>query len=95
VATTNSVAALISSTRLLVWGMDSQPPQAEVPPVGQATECGAIMRYRAGLTLERHGARTLASLRVRAATRLLCLAACISLNHQLGRPIRSLVAYMA
>jgi len=29
------------------------------------------------------------------ATRLLCLAACISLNHQLGRPSRSLVAYVA
>ena len=47
------------------------------------------------LTLERHGARTLANLRVRVATRLLCLAACISLNHQLGRPSRSLVAYVA
>lgn len=47
------------------------------------------------LTLERHGARTLANLRVRVATRLLCLAACISLNHQLGRPSRALVDYVA
>lgn len=47
------------------------------------------------LTLERHGARTLANLRVRIATRLLALAACIVLNHQLGRPSRSLVAYVA
>jgi len=47
------------------------------------------------LTLERHGARTLANLRVRIATRLLTLAACVSLNHQLGRPSRSLVAYVA
>lgn len=47
------------------------------------------------LTLERHGARTIANLRVRIATRLLTLAACISLNHQLGRPSRALVAYVA
>ena len=36
------------------------------------------------LTLERHGARTLAGLRERVLARFLCLAACISLNHQLG-----------
>jgi hypothetical protein len=47
------------------------------------------------LTLERHGARTLPNLRVRVATRLLTLAACIVLNHQLGRPSRALVAYVA
>jgi Transposase DDE domain len=45
------------------------------------------------LTLERHGARTLRGLRARIATRLLALAACVTLNHQLGRPSRSLVAY--
>ena len=47
------------------------------------------------LTLERHGPRTLENLRVRIAQRFLCLAACIALNHRLGRPSRSLVAYMA
>ncbi len=47
------------------------------------------------LTLERHGARTLPGLRERVAQRFLCLAACIWLNHQLGRPSRSLVAYVA
>ena len=47
------------------------------------------------LTLERHGARTIGNLRARIAMRLLALAACISLNHQLGRPSRSLVAYVA
>jgi hypothetical protein len=36
------------------------------------------------LTLERHGARTLAGLRERVVQRLLTLAAAISLNHQLG-----------
>jgi hypothetical protein len=47
------------------------------------------------LTLERHGARTLAGLRERIAQRFLCLAALVWLNHQLGRPSRSLVAYVA
>lgn len=47
------------------------------------------------LSLERHGARTLHNLRARIATRLLALAACVWLNHQLGRPTRSLIAYTA
>jgi len=47
------------------------------------------------LTLERHGARTLPGLRERVLQRLLCLAAAISLNHQLGRPSRALVNYCA
>lgn len=47
------------------------------------------------LTLERHGARTLHNLRARIAQRFLALAACVSLNHRLGRRSRSLVAYVA
>ncbi len=47
------------------------------------------------LTLEHHGARTLAGLRERLLQRFLCLAACISLNHRLGRPSRALVSYCA
>jgi Transposase DDE domain len=47
------------------------------------------------LSLERHRARTLAGLRERILQRFLCLAACISLNHQLGRPSRALVNYCA
>jgi hypothetical protein len=47
------------------------------------------------LTLERHGARTLHNLRVRVAQRFLALAACIALNHRLGRPSRALVDYVA
>jgi hypothetical protein len=46
-------------------------------------------------TLERHGARTLDNLRVRLAARFVALAAGIALNHQLGRPSRSLVCYTA
>ena len=47
------------------------------------------------LTLERHGARTLHNLRVRIAQRFLALAACIALNHRLGRLSRALVDYVA
>jgi hypothetical protein len=47
------------------------------------------------LTLERHGARTLAGLRERVLQRFCCLAACISLNYRLGRPSRALVDYCA
>jgi hypothetical protein len=45
------------------------------------------------LTLERHGARTLRNLRVRLAARFAALAAAIALNHELGRPSRSLACY--
>jgi hypothetical protein len=47
------------------------------------------------LTLERHGARTLAGLRERVLQRFVCLAAAVTLNHQLGRPSRALVNYCA
>ena len=47
------------------------------------------------LTLERHGARTPRNLYARIATRLLALAACIRLNHQLGRPPRAIANYTA
>jgi hypothetical protein len=47
------------------------------------------------LTLERHGARTLTNLRVRLSARFAALAVAIALNHQLGRPSRSLACYTA
>jgi hypothetical protein len=47
------------------------------------------------LTLERHGARTLAGLRERILARFCCLAAAITLNHQLRRSSRALVNYCA
>lgn len=47
------------------------------------------------LSLERHGARTPRNLFARIAVRLLTLAACISLNHQLGRPSRAIADYTA
>jgi hypothetical protein len=45
------------------------------------------------LTLERHGARTLRNFRVRLAARFAALAAAVALNHELGRPSRSLACY--
>lgn len=47
------------------------------------------------LTLERHGARTLPGIRERVLQRFCCLAACVMLNHQLARPTRALVDYIA
>jgi hypothetical protein len=47
------------------------------------------------LSLERHGARSAHNLRGRIATRLLALAACIRLNHQLGLPSRAIANYTA
>jgi hypothetical protein len=47
------------------------------------------------LTLERHGARTLQGIRERILQRFCCLAAAITLNHQIGRPSRALVNYCA
>ncbi len=47
------------------------------------------------LSLERHGARTPEGLRTRVGVRILALAASVWLNHQLGRPTRSLVAFVA
>src|SRR4051794_25041479 len=60
---------------------------------------GARARQRVsrstGLSLERHGARTLHNLRARILQRLLALTACVYLNHWLGRPTRALVDYVA
>jgi hypothetical protein len=47
------------------------------------------------LSLERHGARTPHNLVVRIVARLLALAACICLNHELGRPSRAIADYTA
>lgn len=47
------------------------------------------------LPLERHGARAIQGLKERVLQRFLCLAACITLNHQLGRPSRALLDYVA
>ena len=63
-------------------------------PIRQRIE-SIFWSLKGTLGLERHGARTLAGLRERLLQRVLCLAACIWLNHRLGRPSRALVNYCA
>ena len=63
-----------------------RPPRETEPQTGPQL---------APINLERHGARTPRNLFARIATRLLALAACISLNHQLGRPSRAIADYTA
>jgi hypothetical protein len=78
-----------------------RPPRRNEPQVGPRL---APIRQRIEsvfftckdlLSLERHGARTPRNLFARIAARLLALAACISLNHKLGRPSRALADYTA
>jgi Transposase DDE domain len=78
-----------------------RPPRATEPrtgphlaPIRQRIE-SVLWTCKDLLTLERHGARTPHNLLARIATRLLALTACISLNHQLGRPSRALADYTA
>lgn len=73
---------------------DEPAPPVWLAPIRQRIE-SVFFTLKDLLSLERHGARTLENLRARIATRLLALAACVWLNHQLGRPSRSLVAYVA
>ena len=63
-------------------------------PIRQRIE-SVFLTFKDLLSLERHGARTTPNLRARIATRLLALAACIQLNHQLGRPSRAIADYTA
>lgn len=89
---------------LAVEGMRARvlrPARAD-EPAGELHLCSIRQRIESVfwtckdlLGLERHGARTIDNLKARIATRLLALAACISLNHRLRRPSRSLVAYVA
>ena len=63
-------------------------------PIRQRIE-SVFLTFKDLLTLERHGARTTPNLRARIATRLLALAAAISLNHQLRQPSRAIANYTA
>jgi Transposase DDE domain len=71
-----------------------QPRHPHLAPIRQRVE-SIYWTAKDILTLERHGARTLHSLRTRIACRLLALAAAIQLNHQLGLPSRALAQYTA
>ena len=69
-------------------------PRIHLAPIRQRIE-SVFFTCKDLLTLERHGARTPRNLYARIATRLLALAACISLNHRLGRPSRAIADYTA
>jgi|SRR5947208_359171 hypothetical protein len=69
-------------------------PGPQLAPIRQRIE-SIFWTCKELLTLERHGARTLLGIRDRVLQRFLTLAACITLNHQLGRPSRALVDYVA
>ncbi len=73
---------------------DERGTQPHLAPIRQRIE-SIFWTCKDLLTLERHGARTLAGLRERILARFCCLAAAITLNHQLGRPSRALVNYSA
>ena len=78
-------------------------PARKDEPAGERPKLGRIRQriesvfqtFKDILSLERHGARTPEGLRTRVGVRILALAATVWLNHQLGRPSRSLVAYVA
>ncbi|MGH2863091.1 MAG: hypothetical protein ACRDLT_16555 [Solirubrobacteraceae bacterium] len=70
------------------------PEPTHLAPIRQRVE-SIIWTAKDILTLERHGARTLTGLRARIIARFCCLAAAITLNHQLGRPSCELVNYCA
>lgn len=73
---------------------ESAHPHVHLAPIRQRIE-SVFCTCKDLLSLERHGARTPRNLFARIATRLLALAACICLNHELGRPSRAIVDYTA
>lgn len=73
----------------------NEPPTGvHLAPIRQRIE-SVFLTFKDLLSLEHHGARTPTNLRARIATRLLALAACIRLNHQLKRPSRAIADYTA
>jgi Transposase DDE domain len=89
----DSVAAL-DGTILRPARRDEPNQGPHLAPIRQRIE-SVFWTCKDLLSLERHGARTPHNLFARIATRLLALAACITLNHQLGRPSRAIADYTA
>jgi hypothetical protein len=86
--------AQLGATILRPCRRDERTTKPHLAPMRQRIE-SIFWTCKELLTLERHGARTLAGLRERVLARFCCLAAAITLNHQLGRPSRALVNYSA
>lgn len=89
-----SSAAALNATIVRPRRRDEPGQGPHLAPIRQRIE-SIFWTAKDILTLERHGARTLAGLRERVLQRFLCLAAAVSLNHQLNRPSRALVDYIA
>ena len=87
-------AAALGATILRPRRKDEPGRGPHLAPIRQRIE-SIFWTAKDILTLERHGARTLRGLRARIASRFLALTAGITLNHQLGRPPRALVDYIA
>jgi hypothetical protein len=90
-------AAVVAELGGIVSGRRVRPsrrPRSSLPQSDNGSE-SVFSTCKDLLTLERHGARTLRNPLARIATRLLALAACISLNHRLGRPNRAIADYTA
>lgn len=86
--------SLLGATVLRPARRDEPQHGPHLAPIRQRIE-SVFWTCKDLLNLERHGARTPRNLGVRIAVRLLALAACISLNHQLGRPSRAIADYTA
>ncbi|MGZ4381282.1 MAG: IS982 family transposase [Gaiellaceae bacterium] len=89
-----AAVAALGATVLRPARRDESQHGPHLAPIRQRIE-SVFFTCKDLLTLERHGARTPRNLFARVATRLLALAACISLNHKLGRPSRALANYTA
>jgi len=87
-------AAVAELGATLVCPAHADEPDAgpHLAPIRQRIE-SVVWTCKDLLGVERHGARTPRGLFVRIGVQLLRLAACISLNHQLGRPSRALADY--
>jgi Transposase DDE domain len=89
-----SAVAKLGATIIRPARKNETPLAIHLAPIRQRIE-SVFFTCKDLLSLERHGARTPRNLYARIATRLLALAACISLNHQLGRPPRAIANYTA
>jgi hypothetical protein len=86
--------AALEATIMRPRRKDERGRGPHLAPIRQRIE-SIFWTFKDILTLERHGARTLRNLRVRLCARFAALAAAVMLNHQLGRPSRSLACYTA
>ena len=89
-----AAVAELGATVLRPARRNEPEPGPHLAPIRQRIE-SVFFTCKDLLSLERHGARTPRNLFTRVALRLLALAACISLNHQLGRPSRAIATYTA